>query len=204
VKEKLGERRPAAASMDGGLLEGLLASLRARKADSLLPGALRAGRVLDVGCGRRLSFLVRSRFATKVGVDRPERSARGPGVHCVGVDLEHVTSLPFRDGSFSTVSMLAVIEHLRPEAAQRVLRDVRRVLEEDGALVITTPLPWTDTLLTAMARIGLLSRGQIGDHERTYALRELRHLCRDAGFDPDRIRVGRFEFGANAWLLARK
>lgn len=45
-----------------GVLEPLLAKLRAKKANALIPEPARAGRILDVGCGSFPFFLSGTRF----------------------------------------------------------------------------------------------------------------------------------------------
>jgi len=50
-----------------GLLEGCLARRRCARADALIPDELRAGRILDIGCGRYPLFLRTTAFREKVG-----------------------------------------------------------------------------------------------------------------------------------------
>jgi len=52
-----------------GVLEEFLASLRAKKADSLIPEHLRSGKIVDIGCGTTPYFLANTTFSKKIGID---------------------------------------------------------------------------------------------------------------------------------------
>lgn len=52
------------------------------------------------------------------------------------VDFE-TDKLPFKDKSFDFILFKAVIEHLH--SADNVLREIKRILNEDGVVMITTP-----------------------------------------------------------------
>lgn len=52
-----------------GLLESVLAGMRARKANQLIPDELRTGRILDIGCGAYPYFLSHTFFHEKAAID---------------------------------------------------------------------------------------------------------------------------------------
>jgi SAM-dependent methyltransferase len=91
------------------------------------------GRVLDLGCGVGHSY---HRLAPRetVGVDLDRAALAGQARETVVADMR---MLPFGDRSFSSVVAVQSIEHV-PDA-NRVLREVARVLEPDGAAVFVTP-----------------------------------------------------------------
>src|SRR5690606_8887355 len=122
-----------------GLLEPLLARLRARRAEALIPEALRAGRVLDVGCGSSPYFLSHTYFAEKYAVDQLPPAAGSTGILWHQLDLNVRPRLPFEDAYFQVVTMLAVAEHLDPVALEQLCGECRRVLAPGGRLVLTTP-----------------------------------------------------------------
>jgi len=84
-----------------------------------------AGTLLDVACGD--NRLVR-RYGSGVGVD----IVRYEQVDVVCHDLSR---LPFSDGCFGTVAILAALNYFDDPDA--VLREIRRILRPDGTLLVT-------------------------------------------------------------------
>jgi SAM-dependent methyltransferase len=54
----------------------------------------------------------------------------------VGADAAH---LPFTDASFTSISMVETLEHVFEADRDRVLAECRRVLADDGRLILSTP-----------------------------------------------------------------
>lgn len=189
----------------GGLLEPLLARMRARKANRLIPPQLRDGRILDIGCGSFPYFLSHTFFREKFALDRvnPQSEIAGD-IHWHNSDLNQDTQLPFPDRFFSIVTMLAVVEHLDPEKLESLLSEVYRILAPGGTLIITTPAAWSDGLLRAMARVNLVSREEIEEHAYAYTLPILGWYFGRAGFPRTLMRFGYFELGLNMWATATR
>jgi SAM-dependent methyltransferase len=185
-----------------GLLEPLLARLRARRAEGLIPAGLRQGRVLDVGCGSSPYFLSHTFFVEKYAIDQMPPAATSAGISWHQLDLNNAPKIPFADGFFSIVTMLAVAEHLDPAALEQLLVECRRVLAPGGRLVITTPAARADRLLRFFARVGLVSREEIDEHKYAYTPGLLGWYFGRAGFAMDRVRFGSFELGMNLWAIA--
>jgi len=101
-------------------------------------GALAGRRLLDVGCGTGFVLAALESAGLEVtGIDMHASSlglararVRGPLV------LSSATDLPFFP-DFDVVTLFDVIEHVEDDAA--VLREARRVLAPDGAVVVTVP-----------------------------------------------------------------
>lgn len=197
-------RVAASFTRGSGLLEGLLARLRAEKANSLIPYSHRAGRILDIGCGRYPYFLAHTRFKQKFAIDQSPLAASPPDITWMTLDLNRDPQLPFQDGFFSVVTLLAVIEHLDPEGVVALFREGRRVLAAEGLVILTTPAAWSDRLLRLMAKLNLVSEEEIREHVYAYTLPLIGWYFGTAGFAMRRLRFGYFEFGLNMWATAAK
>jgi len=185
-----------------GLLEPLLARLRARQAERLIPDRLRRGRILDIGCGSSPYFLAHTYFQEKHAVDQLPPAPGHETILWHTLDLNRDPSLPFEEGHFSVVTMLAVAEHLDPGALERLLIECRRILGEDGRLVLTTPAARADALLRLLARLRLVSPEEIDEHKFAYTPGLLGWYFGRAGFAMTRIAIGHFELGMNLWATA--
>ena len=74
-----------------GLLEPMLADLRAQRANKLIPSSLRTGRILDIGCGTYPYFLAHTSFAEKFAIDQiplPQQTAAELRIESFTLDLE--------------------------------------------------------------------------------------------------------------------
>ena len=152
------------------------------------------GPLLDVGCG--FNELVR-RHGDGVGVDVypwPE------------IDILCDTRrLPFRDASFDTTALLAVLNHVPPQNREAVLKEVHRVLRPAGRLLVTMLDPITGRIIHR-----LRLRQDPDQHERgmleeeDYGLwdSEVRRLLEESGFRVERRR--RFVFGLNNLYVATR
>jgi len=185
-----------------GLLEPLLAHLRAQKANKLIPDHLRTGRILDIGCGSYPYFLSHTYFAEKFAVDQLEKPATVSNINWHSLDLNSDPGLPFEDSYFDLVTMLAVVEHLAPNSLVTLFQEVHRVLRPGGRLIITTPAAWSDGLLHRMARLGLVSEDEINEHVYVYTLPLLGWYFGRAGFEMTKVKFGYFEFNLNLWATA--
>jgi SAM-dependent methyltransferase len=162
----------------------------------------RGDRVIDLGCGSgRVIAWNRDTGAAICGVDiSPYFAAEAvAGSDLVLGDLRR---LPLRDGVFNKAWSLDVLEHLSPQALRDVLREARRVLDDDGLLFVYTHVRkngWiaggvraVNRLAAAVERLGWLDLKQerlrksdhlnpIADHD------ELRRIVAACGFQLERI-----------------
>lgn len=190
-----------------GLLEGFLARKRAHIANRLIPADCPRNRVLDIGCGNWPFFLTQTDFSEKYGMDRVQRDESVEVIHeaieLIDHDIKNLP-LPFDDDHFDVVTMLAVIEHLESDSAAQLSREIGRVLKHGGVYIITTPAPWADVVLQALAKLRLVSAEEIAEHTNLCNHREIVAALNHAGFELARIRKGSFELGMNLWVTARK
>ena len=185
-----------------GLLEPLLARLRARQANRLIPADLRSGRILDIGCGSFPYFLAHTSFQEKFAIDQLSASPSVKEVSWHTLNLNAEPKLPFEDGFFSVITMLAVTEHLNPTSLVTLFQETRRALRPGGRLIITTPASWSDGLLHAMAATGLVSAEEIEEHVYAYTQPLLGWYFGKAGFEMNKVTFGYFECRLNIWATA--
>ena len=152
------------------------------------------GPLLDVGCG--FNELVR-RHGDGVGVD----VYPWPDIDI----LCDTRRLPFRDASFDTTALLAVLNHIPPQDRETVLKEVHRVLRPAGRLLITMLDPVIGRIIHR-----LRLRQDPDQHERgmleeeDYGLwdSEVRGLLAESGFQVEHRR--RFVFGLNNLYVATR
>jgi ubiquinone/menaquinone biosynthesis C-methylase UbiE len=163
---------------------------------------IRAGsRVCDVGCGLDAAFLeyAADKIVAGVGVDdQVEEGMRGRWKR-VRADLR--AGLPFGDGEFDHVVMLAVLEHLtEPE---QVLREAHRVIGPGGSLIMTWPSATVDPILNVLHRFHLISDEMESDeHQKRIPVDTLQAMLQRIGFRKFLHR--RFEFGLNNLMVASR
>jgi len=195
---------PVRATRGFGFLENFLARLRAKKVGSLIPRRLVSGRILDFGCGSYPHFLLAVDFREKYGLDKSRSDYAAPGLQIQKFDFGEQERLPFPDGYFSLVTALAVAEHLDPSTAQKLWCEIHRVLQPGGCFILTTPAAQTKGLLELMARLKLASVEEVADHKQYYDEGMLIGQLLSAGFSSEKVRVSRFEWGANILAQAEK
>ncbi len=190
-----------------GLLEPTLADLRTHRANRLIPAELRAGRILDIGCGSFPYFLSHTSFEEKFAVDQlpmAKETATQNRIEFFTLDLNKEPKLPFEENFFSVVSFLAVVEHLNPDSMAILFKESHRVLKPGGTVIMTTPAAWSDGLLKFMARVNLVSAEEIHEHAFAYTLPLIGWHFGQAGFEMKKVRFGYFEFMLNMWATATK
>jgi SAM-dependent methyltransferase len=187
-----------------GLLEPFLAQVRARQANKLIPKHLRTGRILDVGCGSFPYFLSHTSFKEKFAIDNQPLSPSQPDIEWYQLDLNADACLPFDDGFFSVITMLAVIEHLSPASLVQLFGEAHRTLRKEGMILLTSPAAWSDGLLQMMSRLNLVSEEEIKEHVYVYTLPLIGWYFGKAGFEMDKVHFGYFELMLNLWATATK
>jgi SAM-dependent methyltransferase len=108
-------------------------------------------------------------------------------------------ALPFTTAAFDAVTFVEVLEHLPPNLERASLQEIRRVLKEDGVLLLTTPhrgwFAWLDPM-DAKRRLRI-HRGKGHKH---YSMEEIRSLL-DGLFEIEDIHLSSFVFHPiSTWL----
>jgi SAM-dependent methyltransferase len=159
----------------------------------------RSGRILEMGAYMQMTPAlqcvlgykeVRGAYFGPLGrSDEKSASVNGKEVFRCKVDLFNAETdpYPYPDGRFETVIACEIFEHMLHDPLHMLL-EIRRVLEEGGTLLLTTP---NVASFTAVARIleqsgnpQLYSKyaPEIG-HMREYTPKELREAVESAGFE---------------------
>lgn len=156
--------------------------LRTRLADHL-PRLDGRGPVLDLGCGRgELLEMLRERGVEARGVDGSAAMVarcRERGLDVTQEDmLEALAAAP--EGSLGAVVSLHVVEHLPPEAVERLVRLAFGALRPGGLLLLETPN--ARSLRVAASRFWIDPT-----HRRPVHPETLRWMAAAVGFDPVEI-----------------
>jgi SAM-dependent methyltransferase len=198
------KKNKTAVTRGKGLLEPLLARLRTRMANRLIPETLRKGRILDIGCGSYPYFLSHTSFKEKFAIDQLPPSDEHTGIHWHILDLNTEPEIPYKEDYFNVVTMLAVVEHLNPASLVSLFEETHRVLRPGGKVIITTPAAWSDKILHWMAKMDLVSSEEIEEHVYAYTLPLLGWYFGKAGYEMGQVQFGYFEFMLNMWATAEK
>ena len=186
--------------MNEALLEPLLRRLRIRQ---VLPILLehRECALLDIGCGweARLLRSVEPYVAHGVGIDFKAPQITTAKLTTITATL--TDKLPFADGDFDVVTLLAVLEHLSHPRA--MVEEISRVLKPGGHAVLTVPSKAAKPVLEFLAfKVGIVSESEIRDHKRYYDKTSLEQLFAGSGLRIDRHRY--FQLGMNNFLVATR
>ena len=134
--------------------------------------------ILDIGCGEGvfLEELLDRGFLHVHGVDRDYSSDI--------VTKGDMMALPFDNKQFDIVLLLDVIEHLSVELQEQALKEVFRVVRDEGTLVASIP-----NLGHLASRIRFLLKGNfvrtssVNKHPGDRPIMEFLGLLKKAGFD---------------------
>jgi SAM-dependent methyltransferase len=107
---------------------------------------------LDFGCydGGFLASLRTKRIARLAGVDASRDAVENARRRFTDLDVRAIApgaALPFADRSFTSVTLLDVLEHVHEQAD--LLCELARVLADDGRLIVTVPRQYVFSFLDA-------------------------------------------------------
>lgn len=128
---------------------------------------LKIGKFLDVGCGAGYSMQKAKEQGCRevYGID-PEPKGHGVGREgsgfTINIDIDNIRqataeAIPFEDKMFDTVYSSHVLEHVQNE--QQSLAEMKRVLKDDGILIIGMPT-------AAMAVLNMLNQYVFTTHQK--------------------------------------
>lgn len=94
--------------------------------------------ILDVPCGQ--GYFISNDPTRIVGVDLNDIAIEQCEKKGYKVFKQNALNLEFDDSSFDAIHCAHLIEHLMPDDASKLLRELDRVLKKDGILIIRTPM----------------------------------------------------------------
>jgi 2-polyprenyl-3-methyl-5-hydroxy-6-metoxy-1,4-benzoquinol methylase len=153
------------------------------------------GRVLDYGCSSgALAELCRPE--AYLGVDISEEALEVARASHPGYEFDNKVSEHER---FDVIAALAVLEHVHDPLD--LLTGWAGMLNPGGRIVITTPHPSFEWVLTFGAKLGLFDRHSLDEHDDLLNLARIRQLGAGSGLELERYR--RFLLGANQLFVLR-
>ena len=179
-------------------LDRLLQHWRIRLALRHIP----AGSVVcDIGAYDGALFAIgRERIASGVAIDPELKALQAPRDAVRGVVGFFPEDLP-DDRPFDVITALAVLEHIPPDAIQRLAQAVHQRLREGGRFVVSSPMPFVDRILTVLTHLRLVHGMALEQH---YGLdpRIIPQLVASSGLELER--TIRFQLGLNRLFVFRK
>ena len=164
---------------------------RIAQATSLIPPG---AEVLDIGCHDGALFRsIGPALRSGLGLDGDLLGElEGPRYRLLPGHFPD--DLPPGSGPFDVVTMLAVFEHIPPEAQEALVAAIRDVLRPGGLVVITVPSPAVDQILDVMIKVRVLD-GMETEQHYGFVPADLQPLFRAQGFEMTVDR--RFQLGLN-------
>jgi|UniRef100_A0A7V3J9L6 ubiquinone/menaquinone biosynthesis C-methylase UbiE len=157
--------------------------------------------LLDLGCGLHPMALImlESKIKKAIGIDKevPSRSF-SKKIDFLKADLEN--GLPFSEGEFDCVLMLAVLEHLK--FPKEVIEESYRVLKPGGKIIITIPTNFSQPILELLASLGIISKEEVFSHRHYFRINEVKNLLSRVHFKV--ILVKPYNLFLNALYVAEK
>lgn len=156
--------------------------------------------VCDLGCGLRGDFLrsIESKIKSGVGFDvEVDKKYETAKITLVQANLNLPLSLP--DKSVDLVTSMAVLEHI--DDYEDNLKEVSRILKDDGQAIFTTPSRAADPIIKFLAKINLIGALDAHDHKQYFNPKQLIQLFKKVGFKE--VEVKYFQLGFNQLIVAK-
>lgn len=135
----------------------VLGRLYRRRIEMCLEQLTGGKRVLEVGFGSGVTFMNLNEIYDEIyGIDLKAKtveisklfSPKGISTNLVNGD---VCELPYEDDFFDSVLLVSILEHIRPNALNKALNQIHRVIKPGGQMVYGVPID--GPFMTAMFRI---------------------------------------------------
>jgi SAM-dependent methyltransferase len=156
--------------------------------------------LLDVGCYDGLFLAkVQKKVSYAVGLEKilPQEIVSQASGRLIISDI--TAGLPFSNGYFDAVSLLAVFEHLQNKTL--VINELSRILRPGGRVVLTVPGDQVDRVLDWLIAMGIADGMSLDEHHG-YQAKDTPALFKDYGFTL--LNWQRFQFGLNNLFVFKK
>lgn len=135
----------------------------------------KSGKLLDIGCAYGLLVSAASKHFESYGIDISNFAVKKSKRYCKGnISLASAINLPFKNKSFDVVTIVDTLEHVAHLTL--CLKEIRRILKNDGIVFLQLPNPliWTHVC----AYIGLVDESHMND----FGLKQWETLLTGIGF----------------------
>lgn len=133
-------------------------------------------KILEVGCGAGYGAKELSKVSTEVvGVDKDEKAIIFAKGHYNASNVKYIKGdpiqgLPFKKSEFDLIICFQVIEHVTPQDLKVFLREIKRLLADQGKFLLTTP--------NRKIRLLPFQQPWNKDHKKEYTGRNLKRTLR--------------------------
>jgi methionine biosynthesis protein MetW len=163
--------------------------------------ALGGDSLLDIGCGDgELLLLLKDKYRQLYGIDiaKPridrirKKCSNESNIHVILGDINR--QLPFADGSFDTITVISVLEHIFDP--YHLMKECYRLLREKGTLIVQVPnIAWFPYRIRAlMGKVPEAPGAEGGEwdyeHLHYFTRTSLKKLFEREGFRVERITSG--------------
>ena len=181
----------------GGLLSPLLEFIRLGHVSRWVKGP----RVLDCGCGRGQILNMLNKNIEYTGVDSDVElieylNREYPNSDFICSTIENVLT-NLENEKYDCIVMAAIIEHV--EEPELLIKNLKKLLTENGRIIVTTPNPIFEKLYEFGAKIGFFDHHADEDHEKLISMNSLKKFSENSNLSI--IRFYKFLFGANQIII---
>ena len=180
-----------------GLLSPLLEKWRMRKIRKYATG----DKILDFGCGYgKLATMLPEKEYVGIDIDKKViESAKEVNAERKNAKFYSLDEFENKNCKFDTVVLAAVIEHL--ENPVQTLIKLQKYLQDGGLMIITTPTPKANKILTIGSKFKLFSREALEEHQDLLNKSDFLRISKKIGLKLEHYET--FEFGLNQLVVYR-
>lgn len=181
-------------------IDKIIANLRLNRVTSFVD---KNDCILDFGCGTRSLLLnkINKKIKLGVGLDYDVKSGKEGNIEYINYKFNE--KLPFDEKSFDKIFLLAVLEHISIKKVKKLFLEFKRVLKNNGKIIMTTPTPKSKKILEILAyKMKLISNKEIKDHKKYYDKNEIISLAKECNLQLTSYNL--FQFGLNSLVVMIK